>query len=136
MLASNIHHYKKVCTMARRKKTSATLTKAEQRLSGLKSIAAKVDLGNGFTSDTFGKEVSGLRQKIEDYNTLLSKADDAVNEIQKMERQLSVSAENVLLGVKMKYGKDSSQYEMVGGTRQSDRRRRRENKLAQEAVTA
>ncbi len=122
--------------MARRKKTSATLTKAEQRLSGLKSIATKVDLGNGFTSDTFGKEVDVLRQKIENYNTLLSKADDAVNEIQKMERQLSVSAENVLLGVKMKYGKDSSQYEMVGGTRQSDRRRRRENKLAQETVTA
>ncbi len=119
--------------MARRKKTSATLTKAEQRLSGLKSIAAKVDLGNGFTSDIFGKDVNVLRQKIEEYNTLLSKTDDAANEIEKIERQLSVSAENVLLGVKMKYGKDSSEYEMVGGTRQSDRRR---NKPAQVAMTA
>ncbi|MGB3670612.1 MAG: hypothetical protein WBG63_07210 [Phormidesmis sp.] len=122
--------------MARRKKTSATLTKAQQRLSGLKSIAAQVDLGNGVTSDTFGKEVSALQQKIEHYNTLLSTADDAVNEIEQMERQLSVSAENVLIGVKMKYGKDSSQYEMVGGTRQSDRRRRKDSKTAPEAVMA
>ena len=122
--------------MARRKKTSATLTKAQQRLSGLKSIAPKVDLGNGVTSDTFSKEVSVLQQKIEDYKTLLSTADDAANEIEQIERQLSISAENVLIGVKMKYGKDSSQYEMVGGTRQSDRRRRKESKPAQESVMA
>ncbi|MGB7087197.1 MAG: hypothetical protein WBD47_16675 [Phormidesmis sp.] len=122
--------------MARRKKTSAILTKAQQRLSGLKSIAPKVDLGNGVTSEAFGKEVSVLQQKIEDYNTLLSTADDAANEIEQIEKQLSVSAENVLIGVKMKYGKDSSQYEMVGGTRQSDRRRRKDSKPAQESVMA
>lgn len=122
--------------MARRKKTSATLTKAEQRLAGLKSIGSKVDLGNGFTLATFNKEVSDLRQQIEAYNMLLSKADDAANALKLAERKLSVSAENVLLGVKMKYGKDSSQYEMVGGKRQSERRRRREASPEQQVVTA
>lgn len=120
--------------MARRKKTSSTLAKAEQRLAGLKSIGPKVDLGNGITSTTFSKEVSDLRQQIEDYNTLLSKADDATNALSLAEKKLSVSAENVLLGVKMKYGKDSSQYEMVGGTRQSDRRRRRREEPAAAVV--
>lgn len=111
--------------MARRKKTSAMLTKAEQRLSGLKSIDSKIDLGHGVTLASFQKEIETLRQSIDRYNTLLSQVDDASNAIGAAEKQLSVAAENVLLGVKMKYGKDSSQYEMAGGTRLSDRRRRR-----------
>ena len=109
--------------MARRKKTSSVLTKSEQRLSGLKSIAPKVDLGNGVTSTSFENQVSGLRKKIDAYNMLLSQVDDAANAIESAEKQLSIAAENVLLGVKIKYGKDSSQYEMVGGTRQRDRKR-------------
>lgn len=110
--------------MARRKKKSSTLTKAEQRLAGLKSIGPKVDLGNGVSLTAFNKEIADLRQQLEEYNTLLSKADDAANALQAAEKNLSVFAENVLIGVKMKYGKDSSEYEMVGGTRLSDRRRR------------
>ena len=122
--------------MARRKKTSAILKKSEQRLSGLKSIAPKVDLGHGVTSTNFEKEVSSLRQKINAYNMLLSQVDDAANVIESAEKQLSVSAENILLGVKIKYGKDSSQYEMVGGTRQSDRRRRRQGNTVTQAAIA
>ena len=109
--------------MARRKKQSATLEKAQKRLAGLKSIDAKVDLGNGLTVASYEKEINEVRQKIEAYNTLLSKVDDAANTVQTLERELSVAAENVLLAVKLKYGKDSSEYEMVGGTRQSERRR-------------
>ena len=116
--------------MTRRKKTSAMLTKAEQRLAGLKSIDAKLDLGNGVTLATFEKEVASLRQTLETYNTLLSKVDDASNAIENAEQQLSVATQNVLLGVKIKFGRDSSQYEMAGGTRLSDYRRRRRTNLA------
>ena len=116
--------------MARRKKTSSTLTKAEQRLAGLKSIGSKIDMGHGLTSASFEKEVNELRQVLETYNSLLSKADSAANAFAKKERELSIAAENVLLGIKMKYGKDSDEYEMVGGTRQSERRRRRESRPA------
>jgi len=111
--------------MARRKKTSATLSKAEKRLSGLKSINPKLDLGNGITLASFEKEIVALRQTIETYNTLLSKVDDASNAVKEAEKGLSVVSENVLLSVKVKYGKDSSEYEMAGGTRLSERRRRR-----------
>lgn len=109
--------------MSRRKKTSAKIVKAEQRLAGLKSIDAKLDLGNGVTVAAFDKELITLRLAIETYNTLLSKVDDASNVIEQAEKNLAVITENVLLGVKIKYGKDSSQYEMAGGTRLSDRRR-------------
>ena len=110
--------------MARRKKTSVMLTKAERRLAGLKSINPKLDLGNGVTTTSFEKEVLALRQTIESYNTLLSQVDNVANEIEQAEKELSVTAENALLGVKIKFGKDSSEYEMAGGTRLRDRRRR------------
>jgi hypothetical protein len=122
--------------MARRKKTSAMLVKGEQRLAGLKSIDAKLDLGNGLTPASFEKEVNNLRFTLEAYNTLLSKADEASNAVEQAEKQLAIAAENILLGVKIKFGKDSNQYEMAGGTRLSDRRRRRESAPATEVAMA
>ncbi|MEL6491206.1 MAG: hypothetical protein AAFV85_17610 [Cyanobacteria bacterium J06634_6] len=122
--------------MARRKKNPAILNKLDERLAGLKSIGPKVDLGNGLTTASFEKEVNEFRQAVVDHNVMLSQIDDSANKIQQMEKELSISAENVLIGVKFKYGKDSSEYEMVGGTRQSDRRRRRDAQPAGEVVMA
>ena len=113
--------------MSRRKKTSAMLTKGEQRLAGLKSIGIDLNLGDDITADALESDVNNLRGAIEAYNTLLSKVDDASNAIEQAERQVAIATENILLGVKIKFGKDSSQYEMAGGTRVSDRRRRRES---------
>ncbi|KPQ36880.1 MAG: Membrane-integrating protein Mistic [Phormidesmis priestleyi Ana] len=111
--------------MGRRKKTSPTLLKAQKRLAGLRSIGIKLDLGNGITTASFEKEVTDLSQAILKYNELLGAVDDAANSIEQAEQNLSISSENVLMSVKIKYGKDSSQYEVVGGTRLRDRRRRR-----------
>jgi len=122
--SKNLSKVKTGAPMARRKKNPAILGKLEQRLAGLKSIAPKVDLGNGLTAASFEKEVNEFRRTVEAHNVMLSQVDDSANKIQQMEKKLSISAENVLIGVKFKYGKDSSEYEMVGGTRQSDRRRR------------
>ena len=120
--------------MGHRKKQSPILTKSEYRLSGLKSIGPKVDLGHGLTTASFEKLVTEFRQKQEAHNTMLSKIDESANQLKQLERELSVAAENVLLGVKMKYGKDSNQYEMVGGTRQSERRRRKAQTASGSAV--
>ncbi|MGC1309332.1 MAG: hypothetical protein WA885_19095 [Phormidesmis sp.] len=109
--------------MGRRKKKSAALLKAQQRLAGIRSIDPKLDLGNGVSVASFTKDVDSLRVAIDNYNALLSTVDDAANAIEKQEQQIVIAAENVLLSVKVKFGKDSSQYEMAGGTRLSDRRR-------------
>lgn len=120
--------------MARRKKSSAALTKAEGRLVGIKSINTKLDMGNGMSAASYEKEIVKLRQQIEAYNTTLSKLDAAANQIIDTEKQLSGLSERMLLGVAMAYGKDSSEYEMAGGTRRSERRRRRQT--AQPEVAA
>ncbi len=122
--------------MSRRKKTSAMLVKGEQRLAGLQSIDPQLDLGNGITSESFEQEVNNLRVAIAAYNTLLSKVDEASNTVEQAEKQLATVSENVLLGVKIKFGKDSNQYQMAGGTRVSDRRRRQGNAPVIEAAMA
>jgi hypothetical protein len=122
--------------MSRRKKTSAMLVKGEQRLAGLKSIGVSIELGNDITSDSLENDVANLRLALENYNTLLSKVDEASNAIEQAEKQVAIATENILLGVKIKFGKDSSEYEMAGGTRSSDYRRRRETTPAAEVAMA
>ena len=110
--------------MARRKKESSTLAKAERRLSGMKSISDKLDLGNGLSTIAYEKEIVILRNEIAEYNTLLSKVDAASNRVSSAEKQMADLTSKMLTGVLLKYGKDSSEYEMAGGTRKSERRRR------------
>ncbi|PZO22882.1 MAG: hypothetical protein DCF25_01905 [Leptolyngbya foveolarum] len=110
--------------MARRKKESSTLAKAERRLSGMKSISDKLDLGNGLSTVAYEKEIVALRNEIAEYNTLLSKVDAASNRVSSVEKGLANMTSKMLTSVLLKYGKDSSEYEMAGGTRQSERRRR------------
>ena len=123
--------------MARRKKTSSTiLAKAETRLAGLKSIDPKLDLGNGMSAAAFEREISTMRRKLAEYNVLLSKADEASNELELLDRKISDLTSRMLAGVAMNYGKGSNEYEMAGGVRTGDRRRRRQPAAGAEAVTA
>ena len=116
--------------MARRKKESSTLAKAEWRLSGMKSISDKLDLGNGLSIVAYEKEIVVLRNEIAEYNMLLSKVDAASNRVNSAEKNLANMTSNMLTSVSLKYGKDSSEYEMAGGTRKSERRKRTASKAA------
>ena len=54
---------------------------------------------------------------------LLSKIDAAFNLFLDAERSLSEMSEGMLMGVAMKFGMRSSQYEMAGGRRRGEKRR-------------
>ncbi len=111
--------------MARRKKVSNILTKSEVRLLGIKSIDAELDLGSGVSATVYENEIVSLRQQIADYNTLLTRADAASNQIIEAEKRLADLAERMLSGVAARYGRSSNEYEMAGGVRRGARRRRR-----------
>jgi hypothetical protein len=114
-----------VLPMARRKKISRILTKSEVRLLGIKSIDSQLDLGNGMSATVYEQEIVSLRQQIADYNTMLAKADAASNEIIEAEKRVSDLTGRMLSGIAMRYGRSSNEYEMAGGVRREDRRRRR-----------
>ncbi|MDD2922210.1 MAG: hypothetical protein PHQ36_07980 [Anaerolineales bacterium] len=109
--------------MARQKKVSPIVEKAQQRLSALVSIDPALDLGSGLTVAAFQAEVSDCQAKLGVYNTLLSQVDEAYNAVLSAEKALRDLNERMLTGVAAKYGKDSSQYEMAGGIRKSERKR-------------
>jgi hypothetical protein len=109
--------------MARRKRNSSTLARAERRIESLKSINAALDFGNGLTLQAYANLINELRSKLGAYNTALSSIDKMADEVNTAERAVSEMSEKMLLGVGSRYGKSSPEYEMAGGSRRKYSRR-------------
>jgi hypothetical protein len=106
--------------MARPKRTSRALTKAELRAVGMQSIAPTLDLGNGLTVEGFMEAVDSFRQDLRVYNTLLAQLDQVTALIKAKERDLSRLSERMLAAIVAKYGRDSLEYQAAGGTKRGD----------------
>jgi hypothetical protein len=79
-----------------------------------------LDLGHGNTLAAYDTEISAVQAKLDAYNQVLAAADNALNELQDAERALKKRSTTMLAGVGVAFGKDSSQYEMAGGTREGE----------------
>ncbi|MBW4561005.1 MAG: hypothetical protein KME32_07560 [Mojavia pulchra JT2-VF2] len=110
--------------MARQRRTSRVLEKAELRSSGLKAIDPSMDFGDARTLQNLTQLIQQYRTKIDAYNTALTVIDSSKTEMEELEKKLGDLSEKMLLGVAFRYGKDSIQYEMAGGVRKSDRIRK------------
>ncbi|MDZ8107506.1 MAG: hypothetical protein RM338_18060 [Nostoc sp. DedQUE12a] len=130
--------------MLRKRQVSRVLEKAELRAAGLKEIDPNLDFGNGCSLKNLTELIEKLRSKMDEYNKLLELIDAMRIQIKESEKKLNQMSQRMLLGVAVKYGKDSCEYMMAGGVRTSDRIRksrktRRRNalkKLAEGAQTA
>mgnify|MGYP006288141379 FL=1 len=111
--------------MARQKRSSEILEKASRRADALSSINEKLDLGNGLTLANFQKKVEEMRDKQTVYNRRLSGVDQAYNDMLDTEKDLAQLTERMLTAVAAIYGRNSNEYEMAGGTRRQERRRRK-----------
>ncbi|MDU9050979.1 MAG: hypothetical protein Q3M30_19180 [Candidatus Electrothrix sp. Rat3] len=109
--------------MAYKRRSSQVIAEAKERATNLKAIDPNLDLGNGLTVAAFEDEISEVQTTLEQYNTLLAQADAVLNELNDREKKLGTKSGRMLAGVGVKYGKDSSEYEMAGGTRTSEIKR-------------
>jgi hypothetical protein len=109
--------------MARSKRTSKTIIKAERRAAGIESISPDLDLGNGMTLKSYQADIEQARDREIEYNKMLSSLDKFYNEMLDSERQLADRSSKMLQAIAIVYGRNSSEYEMAGGTRTSERRR-------------
>ncbi|HEY1770829.1 MAG TPA: hypothetical protein VGG02_11315 [Chthoniobacterales bacterium] len=109
--------------MSRLKRKSAAVEFATGRANDLKSIDPALDLGNGLTLAAYQAQIQALNDLNDDYNTDLSTLDSQLDTIQADEHALDAMSVRMLAGVGSKYGKDSNQYEMAGGTRTSERKK-------------
>ncbi|MBN3958707.1 hypothetical protein [Nostoc sp. NMS8] len=109
--------------MARPKRNSRILGKAETRLASIKSINSSLDVGEGLSVKDYTVKIERLRQSLEAYNTTLSTIDILLTQIVENEENLADYSEKILRGVAYKFGNNSYEYQMAGGTRKSARKR-------------
>ncbi|XCN75172.1 MAG: hypothetical protein Q3M24_10715 [Candidatus Electrothrix aestuarii] len=118
--------------MAYKRRASQVIADARQRATNLKSIDPKLDLGGGLTVAAFEDEIDEVQTTLEQYNTLLAQADAVLNKLNDQEKKLGTKSGRMLAGVGVRYGKDSSEYEMAGGTRTSEIKRGRKKEEPEE----
>jgi len=99
------------------------LEKGRTRLASIKSIDTALDLGNGITAVGYGTQLDLCGTALNKYNTALSALDNLYNDCIAQIEVVKDWNERVLNGVASKYGKNSSQYEMAGGVKKSERKK-------------
>ncbi len=110
--------------MAQKKRESESLKRANTRAANLNSIDEALDLGNGNTSAAYKTKIAAVKKANDDYNTAKSNIDGQLNDLEVLEKELDAMSVNMLAGVRIKYGADSSEYEKAGGTRKSEYKKR------------
>lgn len=122
--------------MARRKKVSRVLEKAQQREASLRSIGSQLDLGNGLTLNAYSSRLQDLQSQLSTYNTTLSLLDKLSDDIATTEQDVRDLSEKMLMGVGIKYGKSSQEYGMAGGVPKNKRRRSTTQRSSSPIATA
>jgi hypothetical protein len=110
--------------MPRAQRTSRILDKGQLRILKLKAIDPYMSFGNDRNLSTLSTQIEELHTKLNEYNTTIAALDVAKQELDQMERSMGDLLDQLLNGVSAKYGNDSREYEMAGGTRKSDRVRK------------
>jgi hypothetical protein len=109
--------------MARAKRSSTILETARQRLAGLKQITPAPDFGPSLKQSDYEGEITGYSTDQDSYNGDVAALDDKQNRLDKRELGLRDWNRRILSAVGAQYGTDSSEYELVGGTRTSERKK-------------
>jgi hypothetical protein len=76
------------------------------------------------TISNYEKSIDGFTGHLANYNKVLSTVDDLYNQCIASLQEVKDLNERMLSGVGFKYTKNSSQYEMAGGTRKAERKKR------------
>ncbi|MCI5180561.1 MAG: hypothetical protein D3911_14825 [Candidatus Electrothrix sp. AW3_4] len=102
--------------MAFQRKSSRIIADAQERSGNLRAIDPELDLGNNLTLAAYNNKIDEVQAALDAYNGVLAQADAAGNDFRAVEKELRDLSSLMLSGVKVKYGRDSNEYEMAGGT--------------------
>jgi hypothetical protein len=110
--------------MTRRKRSSRILEKAEFRVAGLKAIDPKINFDDTHNLQNLTQLIGNFHNTLDDYNAAIAMIDSSRKKLDEMEKTLSQVSDKMLMGVGFKYGKNSNEYELAGGVRDSERIRK------------
>ena len=109
--------------MARLKRSSVVLETARQKLAGLKQISPAPTFGSGLTIEALEAEIEGFMSDQDAYNGDLAALDERNTLLDAREQRLADLSQRILAAVRAQYGPDSTELELAGGVRRSDRKR-------------
>lgn len=109
--------------MARTPKTDRELQAGKIRLAKVKSVEADFKANDEVSVAKLETEVSEAQSILDDYNQTLASLDGKNNQYNLQIKKIKDLSERLLESVGVKYGKDSDEYEMAGGTRKSERKK-------------
>jgi hypothetical protein len=109
--------------MARKAKTDREMQPGRIRLSKVKSVEADFKATDDVSVAKLEAALGEAQTVLDDYNQMLSSLDGKSNQYAQLIKIINDLSERLLEGVGLKYGKDSNEYEMAGGTRKSERKR-------------
>lgn len=98
-----------------RKRKSLVLEKAKRRLKALQALNPDLDLGNGLNLATYAAAIEELQARLDTYNATVERLAQSRTEIEQIEQDLAPEVERMLSAAATIYGKNSDEYEMVGG---------------------
>jgi len=92
-------------------------------MSGLKGIDPPANLGANLTEAIYTAKIDSVSAKLDAYNQMIAELDRLQNELKQEEAELNDLNRRFLSAGEAVYGPDSSEYEMLGGTRKSERKK-------------
>jgi hypothetical protein len=110
--------------MPRRKRNSRILEKAQFRVAGLKAIDPNINFDDTCNMQNLTQLIEQFHNTLDDYNAAIAMIDSSRKKLDEMEKSLSQVSDKMLMGVGFKYGKNSNEYELAGGVRDSERVRK------------
>ena len=112
--------------MALKRRTISHNTRnTDSKLDGMRAIDPNFDLNDGVSVANLTLKRAAIGAALSAYNAKLAEADALANAVAAAEREYNITlGGRILTKVAAKYGKDSSEYEQVGGTRESEKQKR------------
>ena len=110
--------------MPRTKRSSRILEKAEFRVAGLKAIDPNINFDNTYSLQNLSQLIEQFHNMLDEYNVAIAMIESSRKKLDEMEKTLSQVSDKMLVGVGFKYGKNSDEYELAGGVRDSERIRK------------
>ncbi len=115
----------------RKSKESAAVTRAKKRRDGMKTIDDAREAPVEYGDVAKPCNTAALTAKIDAYdadqslaNSMLADVDAVINRVKGYEKEIKSLFKRALSGAVSKFGEDSSEVEMMGGTRSSERKKR------------
>jgi len=119
--------------MARQKITKWFADEAARRLAAMQTIDPALDLGGGLTLTAFSASIDNSRARTLSYNQSSAIADENRVVAIDTNKKLKQLASRYLSAIAGRYGKDSEEYAKAGGTRTSERQKRKKQKPSSQA---